>query len=115
LSKQLLLGMLAFFVAQLCVWFQSNSQLVWEWWEDKPLVAAAIFSIPVSLCFWYGTKFIYNSTGQLWTARLIGFGMSYLTFPILTHYFLNESMFTAKTLVSTVLAGCIIAIQILWK
>jgi hypothetical protein len=111
----MLYGMLAFFVAQLCVWFQSNSQLVWEWWKDKPLTSAAIFAIPVSLCFWYGTRFIYDSTGQLWTARLIGFGMSYLTFPILTHYLLGESMFTAKTLISTALAVCIIAIQILWK
>ena len=103
-SRQLLYGMLCFFIAQLFVWFQSNSQLVWDWWKDKPITSVTVFALPIGLCFWYGTKYIYESTSELWTARLIGFGMSYLTFPILTHYLLGESMFTAKTLISTMLA-----------
>ena len=115
MDKQLLLGMGAYFIAQLCVWFQSNSQFVWEWWKDKPLTAAAIFAFPISVCFWYGAKYIYESTGQLWTARFVGFGMSYLTFPILTHYLVGESMFTAKTLICTGMAITIIIIQMTWK
>ena len=115
LDKQLLLGMLAYFLAQLCVWFQSNSQFVWEWWENKPFVAASIFAFPISICFWHGAKFIYDSTGELWTARFIGFGMSYLTFPILTHVLVGESMFTAKTMVCTGLAFAIMFIQMYWR
>ena len=115
LDKQLLLGSLAFFVAQVCVWFQTNSQLIWNWWKDKPLTAALIFSLPVSLLFWYGTKYIYNSTQELWTVRFVGFGMSYLTFPILTYWLLDESMFTPKTIICTLLAVTIMWIQISWK
>ena len=115
MDKQLLLGSLAFFVAQILVWFQGNSQLIWDWWRDKPLTAALIYSLPVSLLFWYGTKHIYESTSELWTVRLMGFGMSYLTFPFLTHWLLGESMFTSKTIVCTLLAISIMWIQISWK
>ena len=115
MSKQLFLGMLAFFIAQVFVWFQTNSQLIWDWWKDKPLTAAFIFALPVSLLFWYGTKYIYAATEELWTVRLMGFGMSYLTFPFLTHWLLGESMFTSKTIVCTLLAVTIMWIQISWK
>jgi ABC-type maltose transport system permease subunit len=111
----MILGMLAFFIAQVLVWFQTNSQLIWGWWRDKPLAAALIFALPVSLLFWYGTKYIYDATEELWTVRLIGFGMSYLTFPFLTHWLLGESMFTSKTIICTLLAISILWIQISWK
>tara|TARA_R100000700_G_C3079641_1_gene85946 strand:+ start:248 stop:595 length:348 start_codon:yes stop_codon:yes gene_type:complete len=115
MSKTLLLGISLFLVGQTLVWFQTNSQLIWGWWRDKPLETALIYALPISLFFWYGTKYIYESTNELWTVRLIGFGMSYVTFPFLTYYFLNESMFTPKTLICTGLAILIVGIQIFWK
>ena len=115
MSKQLLLGVVYFFLGQVLVWFQSNSQLVWDWWKNKPVITALIYAMPISLLFWYGTKYVYAATSELWTARLLGFGISYLTFPILTYYFLNESMFTTKTLMCTALAIAIILIQLFWK
>ena len=104
-----------FALGQTLGWFQLNSQFVWDWWKDKPLTAALIFALPVSLLFWYGTKYIYEATDELWTVRLMGFGMSYLTFPFLTHWLLGESMFTSKTIVCTMLAVTIMWIQISWK
>ena len=115
MNKELILGCICFFTAQILVWFQSNSQLVWDWWKDKPIFTALLYALPISLLFWYGTKYIYAATTELWTARLLGFGISYMTFPILTYYFLNESMFTTKTLLCTALAVMIIMIQIFWK
>ena len=115
MNKELILGCVCFFIAQILVWFQSNSQLVWEWWRDKPILAALVYALPISLLFWYGTKYIYSATTELWTARLLGFGISYLTFPILTYYYLNESMFTTKTLLCTALAVMILLIQVFWK
>jgi len=41
--------------------------------------------------------------------------LSYLTFPLLTWYFLHESMFTAKTMVCVGLAFVIALIQLLWR
>ena len=115
MNKHFLLGIFYFFAGQVLVWYQSNSQFVWEWWKDKPVLTALIYSIPISMFFWYGTKYIYASTSELWTARLLGFGMSYMTFPIMTYYYLNESMFTTKTLLCTALAAAIILIQVFWK
>jgi hypothetical protein len=46
---------------------------------------------------------------------LLGFGVSYLTFPILTYLILKESMFTPKTMACVFLSFCIIGIQIFWK
>lgn len=106
-------GVLA--AAQTLVWFQLYSQYVWKWWADKPLHAALIYGIPASLCFWYATRMIVDSTSEAWTARLLGFGMSYLTFPLLTWWLLNESMFTMKTMLCVTLSFMIIAIQLGWK
>jgi hypothetical protein len=41
--------------------------------------------------------------------------MSYLTFPLLTWWLLNESMFTMKTMLCVTLSFMIIAIQLGWK
>ena len=111
LSKACLI--LAF--AQTCVWFQLYSHYVWDWWKGKPLQAALMYGIPASLCFWYATKMIVDTTSEAWTARLLGFGMSYLTFPLLTWWLLNESMFTMKTMLCVTLSFMIIAIQLGWK
>lgn len=101
MNKALFLGTMLFVAGQIGVWFQTNSQLVWDWWKDKPITASMIFATPTAVLFWYGTKYIYDATGELWTARYLAFGMSYVTFPFLTYYFLGESMFTLKTLVCT--------------
>jgi hypothetical protein len=108
-------GTILFVLGQIIVWFQLNSQLVWEWWEDKPVLTALIFSMPISIMFWYGTKVIYAETGSAWASRYVGFATSYLTFPLLTWWFLQESMFTPKTLVCTALAILIMCVQVFWK
>jgi len=100
---------------QTCVWFGSNSQIVWEWWSDKPVLAALLFGIPASLFFWHGTKYGFMAMDELWGPRFLGFGMSYLTFPILTWWLASESMFTMKTMICVALSCLIMAIQIFWR
>jgi hypothetical protein len=107
-SSLLLLG-------QIFAWFLNNSQFVWEWWKDKPLLTAAIWSFPVSLAFWWGSKLSYEGLGTAWASRLLGFGLSYFSFPILTWMLLGESAFTPKNIVSSLLAFTLVGIQIFWK
>ena len=104
-----------FFFGQICVWFGTNSQVVWKWWADKPLVSAILWGVPATLFFWYGTKYGYIAMKGLWGPRFLAFGMSYLTFPLLTWWLVNESMFTAKTMICIALSFMIMAVQILWK
>jgi hypothetical protein len=111
----LILACLCMFGGQACVWFGSNSQIVWDWWADKPILAAVVYGIPASLLFWHGTKYGFAAMNELWGPRFLGFGMSYLTFPVLTWWLANETMFTAKTMVCVLLSFTIMGIQIFWK
>ena len=109
------LGVIFLIVGQILVWFMNNSQFAWEWWKDKPVITSLIYCFPVSLLFWYGSKYSYEGLGGAWGSRLLGYGLSYLTFPILTYVILKESMFTPKTLTCVLLSLCIVGIQIFWK
>ena len=115
MDPRLLYGTLLFITGQALAWFQLNSQFVWSWWQDKPLLAVATYSIPVGLCFWYGTRFVMAASGELWTARFLAFTASYISFPLLTWWLMGESPFTAKTVICSILAFAIIIIQVFWR
>jgi hypothetical protein len=115
LKNGVYVGILFFFFANIMAWFQYNSQFVWDWWKDKPLLANGIFAIPVGLCFWHATKNIVEATGELWAGKLLGFGVSNMIFAILTYAIMKESIFTAKTMTCLFLAVLIILVQIFWK
>ena len=111
----MILACLCMFGGQLCVWFGTNSQVVWKWWADKPLLSAILFGVPATLFLWHGTKYGYIAMKELCGPRFLGFGMSYLTFPVLTWFLANETMFTTKTMICVALSFTIMGIQIFWK
>jgi len=104
-----------FLIGQGFGWFHLNSQFVWKWWEDRPFLPIFIFTVPAALCFWYGMRLAYAEMGEIWGPRFLIFALSYFTFPALTWYFLNESMFTAKTMTCVTLSFAIMGIQLFWK
>ena len=114
-TSKLLLACILFATGQMLVWFHVNSQFVWEWWQNKPLAALLMFSLPAGLCCWFGMRLAYGEMGEVWGPRFLVFALSYLTFPILTWYFLNESMFTPKTMTCVTLAFIIALIQFFWR
>jgi len=113
--SELLKTCILYTIAQTFVWFQCYSHFVWTWWEGKPFQAAFVFGVPASVLFWYGTRIAVEATNAAWTARMLGFGMSYFTFPILTWWLLNESMFTTKTMICVFLSFMIVGIQLFWR
>jgi len=112
---KILIGSLFFIIGNILAWFQFNSQFVWEWWKDKPILPNVIFAIPMGLCFWYAVKYIVEDTGLLWTSKLVGFGVSNVIFAILTYALLKESILVPKTLICLFLSVIIIGIQVTWK
>jgi hypothetical protein len=79
-------------------------------------MAVLLYGIPTGFCFLYGVRLAYEEMGQqVWGPRFLIFSMSYLTFPLLTWYFLGESMFTAKTMVCVALSMMIVAVQLFWR
>ena len=115
MTYKILLACGLFVLGQALGWFQLNAQFVWDWWKDKPLAAALIFGVPASICFWYGTRIAVDASNEAWTSRMLGFGMSYVTFPLLTWWLLGESMFTTKTMICVFLSFMIVAVQLLWR
>lgn len=108
----MLLAMTFFCVGHIFGWYTTNSQFVWEFWKDKPVLANIIFGIPAGVMFWYGTRYVMSSTPELWTARFTAAVISYLTFPLMTWFYLGESMFTIKTMLCVLLAFMILIVQI---
>tara|TARA_B100000287_G_scaffold21753_1_gene21465 strand:+ start:330 stop:674 length:345 start_codon:yes stop_codon:yes gene_type:complete len=104
---------LIFFICNILIWFQLNSQLVWDWAKGpKAFWFSALLGIPISIAFWYCTKIGYQGFGALWPVRFMGFATSMLTFPFLTYFLLNETI-TLKTTITILLSVVIMIIQLL--
>ena len=98
-------------VANVVVWFQLNGQLKWDWWKDH-VWAVCLMGIPISYVFWYCTKIGYEGFGALWPVRFMGFATSMITFPILTYFYLGETI-GLKTAVTILLSVAIMVIQLI--
>ena len=102
-----------FLLNNIIIWYQLNSQLVWEWAKGpKSMWLMSLLGIPISLSFWWATKIGYEGFGNLWAVRFVGFATSMLTFPIMTWLYLGEAI-TLKTLITILLAIIIMILQLL--
>jgi len=104
-----------FIIGNVVGWYASNLQFVSEYWKERPLLSVLIFGIPSMMSFWHGTKFAMLAVPELWTVRFVGAALSYCAFPIMTWYYLGESMLTPKTLTCVFLAFTIMVVQITFK
>jgi len=103
--------MMIFFLTNVVIWFQLNSQLVWEWAKGpKAMWFSALLGIPISLMFWWATRIGYEAFGNLWSIRFMGFATSMLTFPVMTYFYLGEVV-TLKTSITILLAIVIMIVQ----
>ena len=112
INKMVLITIGIFLFNNILIWYQLNSQLVWDWAKtSKSMWFMSLMGIPISLLFWYATKIGYVGYGNLWAVRFIGFATSMLTFPLMTYLYLGEAM-SVKTLLTLALATVIMLIQI---
>ena len=111
--KYIVLTILIFFFNNIIIWYQLNSQLVWDWAKGgKSMWLMALMGIPISLMFWWATKIGYEGFGNLWAVRFMGFATSMMVFPIMTYFYLGEPM-TLKVLITLGLAIIIMIIQLI--
>ncbi len=108
-------GLLLFVIGQTLAWFQSNSGIIVEENATKAMLIAACSAPLTTLCFAFGTKFMYEEMEALWSIRFMTFGIGYLIFIPLTWYFLGEEMLTAKNGISFLLCVCLLLIQAFMK
>ena len=111
--NKIIIVTLIFVINNILIWYQLNSQLVWDWAKgNSAIIISCLLGVPISWLFWYCTKLGYEGFGALWPVRFMGFATSMLTFPILTWYYLGETM-TLKTALTILLSIAIMIIQIL--
>ena len=108
-------AILLFILGHTLGWYAHNLQFVNEYWKDRFVLSIVVFGIPSMFAFWFGTKFAMEAVPELWTARFMAAVFSYLTFPIMTWYYRDESMFTVKTMSCVFLAFLILFIQMFVK
>ena len=109
----MVITMILFFLNNIIIWYQLNSQLVWDWAKtSKAMWFSALLGIPISLLFWYATKIGYEGFGNLWAVRFMGFSTSMMTFPLMTWLYLGETI-TLKTGITIILAIIIMLLQLI--
>ena len=107
----MVITMILFFLNNILIWYQLNSQLVWDWAKtSKAIWFSALLGVPISLFFLYATKIGYEGFGNLWSVRFMGFATSMLTFPVMTYFYLGEVV-TLKTAITILLAIVIMILQ----
>ena len=112
--KSLITGLIFYLVAHVLTWFQLNGQFLNNWFKENVWVVA-LFGVPISYLFIYGTKHVYIAfDGLIWPGRFIGFSIGMVVFAILAYAIMGEGL-TNKTLVSLVLCFFLLGVQILWK
>ena len=112
--NKLLIAFFLILVAQAITFYMVQGQFIFRQLKDN-LVATIIMSIPAAICGFYATKFFVESfNGLLWPARIVGFAAGIIVFALLTYLHLKELPDT-KTILSILLAGGIIAIQLFWR
>jgi hypothetical protein len=111
LNKYIVITTLLFLINNILIWYQLNSQLVWDWAKTpKSMWFMSLMGVPISVLFWYCTKFGYEGFGALWPVRFMGFATSMMTFPIMTWLYLGEAI-TLKTTITILLAIIIMILQ----
>ena len=113
INKYIVITIALFLLNNVLIWYQLNSQLVWDWAKGtKSMWIMSLMGIPISMLFWYATKWGYIGFGNLWAVRFMGFATSMITFPIMTWLYLNEPM-TFKTILTLGLAVIIMLLQLI--
>ena len=109
-----IIGVGIFLFVHVLTWFQLNGQFFNEWFKNNNFILA-LFGIPISYLYIYGTKYCYEGFGELiWPSRFIGFACGMIVFAILASSVMNEGL-TVKTGVSLALATALVAVQVFWK
>ena len=112
---KLIIATLLFILGQTITWFSSYSQFIWDWAAARPAFFGVVMAIPAALCFIYGVRYAYEFFQNGWGPRFYIFSLSFLVMPTLFWYFMNESFFTVKNILSTILAFTIVYIQMRFK
>ena len=113
--NKLTLTIVLFLFGQTLIWFQTNGQFLWKWFEKNPLILSITMGTAISYSFILATKYaVEHFDGLLWPGRFVGFALGISSYALLTWFFMGEGI-TLKTFTSLILSAGIICVQLFWK
>ena len=107
--NKLWVALLMSVIGNITAWFHMQGQFKYEW--AKSWWWIILGGVPISILFYWSTRFFYEYFGKYWYVRPVGFGLSTITFGILTWLLLGETP-DNRTIVTLFLSALIIAIQL---
>ena len=114
MNRNILIAFTLFTLAQILIWYQTNSQFFNQWAKERPLLMA-LAGIPISYLLIHASKYIVAGfNGLLWPGRLVGFSTGMIVMAVLTYTHLGEGI-NLKTGTTLLLAFTIVMIQLYWK
>ena len=97
------------FLGNIFAWFHMNAQFKWDWANEWWWII--VCGVPVSILFFFSTRWFYEYFGVYWAVRPVGFGMATIVFFIMTAWILHE-MPSQRIIVSLILACVILYINL---
>jgi len=101
------------FFAQILTWFQMFGQFKWDFFKNN-LFLVCLTGIPITLMYYYSTKFGVEGFGNSWSLRILQFVMGITIFTLFNYFLLDEGI-DKKNTICLILCLIIVLIQAFWK
>jgi hypothetical protein len=108
---KLVFALFCLIAGHLLAWLQLNGPIFSDWWKDNIWISALCVSPMIfffSMTYWSIT---YEWLQAVWSVKFIAYGVNILVFSVCAYYFLGESLFTIRNVVSIVFATLMILSQ----
>ena len=108
---KLVFALFCLVAGHLLAWLQLNGPIFNDWWQENIWISALWISPGIfffSMTYWSIT---YEWLQAVWSVKFIAYGVNIVVFSICAYYFLGESLFTIRNVVSIVFATLMILSQ----
>jgi|TARA_R110000824_G_scaffold62352_5_gene165187 hypothetical protein len=108
---KLIFALFCLVAGHLLAWLQLNGPIFNNWWKDNIWISALCVSPVIfffSMSYWSIT---YDLLQTVWPVKFIAYGVNIIVFSICAYYFLGESLFTIRNIVSIIFATLMILSQ----
>lgn len=103
------------FIGHIVAWFHSNSAILLKEYSFVAIISSLTLAPLSGLIFVYGTKYLYELTGSIWSVRFISFCIGYFAFIPLAWYFYGETPISTKNIICCILCVGILVTQYLMR
>ena len=108
---KLVFALFCLIAGHLLAWLQLNGPIFSDWWKDNIWISALCISPMIfffSMSYWSIT---YEWLQAVWSVKFLAYGVNIVVFSFCAYYFLGESLFTIRNVVSIVFATLMILSQ----